>query len=52
MTAPTPAELDQQIIDTGKQLANLERANPRDPAAIAAAIQTLNDLRAQRYPNG
>ena len=48
MTAPTPAELDQAVIDAGKALAVARRADPPDPAVIEAARQSLIDARAAR----
>lgn len=52
MTAPTPAELDQQIIDAGRALARAQQAPVRDTAAINAARALLLQLRAERYPDG
>jgi hypothetical protein len=52
VTAPTPAELDQQLIDASRQLAALEQATPRDAEAIAAAKANVLAVRTQRYPSG
>lgn len=52
MTAPTPTDLDQQIIDAGRALASAQRATPRDEAAVDAARANLLELRALRWPNG
>lgn len=52
MTAPTPAELDAQLIAAARQLAVLEQTSPRDPDAIDASKASLLALRQERYPDG
>lgn len=50
MIDPGTLDLDQQVIDAGRALAQAQRADPRDPDAIDAARTTLQKLRAQRWP--
>lgn len=52
MTAPTPAELDQAVIDAGREYAAAQRATPRDPERISTGRQALDAARAARYPDG
>lgn len=52
MTAPTPAQLDQAVINAMRQLAVDLQANPVDPAIVDADRQTLLDARnARGYPS-
>jgi hypothetical protein len=48
VTAPTPTELDQAVIDAWKALAVAHRTAPPDPAAIETARQNLLAARAAR----
>lgn len=48
MTAPTPAELDQAVIDAMRALAVARQSNPQDPAAVERARQELIDARTAR----
>ena len=48
MTQPTPAELDQAVIDAMRALAVARQADPQDPAAVEAARQALLDARIAR----
>lgn len=48
MTQPTPAELDQAVIDAMRALAIARQADPQDPAAVEQARQTLVAARAAR----
>lgn len=52
MTAPTPAELDQAVIDAMRALAVARQADPPDPAATETARQQLIAARTARgYPS-
>lgn len=51
MTIPATVQLDQQIIDAGRALAQAQRSDPRDQGAIDAARTALQELRAQRWPS-
>lgn len=48
MTSPTPAQLDQAVIDAMRALAELRRADPQDPVAIEQGRQNLLAARAAR----
>jgi hypothetical protein len=48
MTAPTPAELDQAVIDAMRALAVARQADPQDPATVEQARQDLIAARAAR----
>lgn len=48
MTTPTPANLDQAVIDAMRALAVARQADPQDPALIDQCRQTLIDARAAR----
>lgn len=49
MTAPTPAELDQAVLDAMRALAMARQADPQDPATVA---QVRQDLIAARQARG
>lgn len=52
MTAPTPAQLDQAVIDAMRALAIARQADPQDPAAVEQARQDLIAARTARgYAN-
>ena len=48
MTTPTPAELDQAVIDAMRALAVARQADPQDPAAVEQARQDLIAARTAR----
>jgi len=48
VTAPTPAELDQAVIDAMRALAVARQADPQDPAAVESARQALIAARTAR----
>lgn len=48
MTSPTPAQLDQAVIDAMRALAVARQADPQDPAAVEQARQNLLSARAAR----
>lgn len=48
MTTPTPAELDQAVIDAMRALAVVRQADPQDPAAVEQARQNLITARDAR----
>lgn len=49
MASPTPAQLDQAVIDGMRALAAARRADPQDPAAVE---QARADLVAARQARG
>jgi hypothetical protein len=48
MTAPTPAQLDQAVLDAMAALAVARMADPQDPATVEAARQQLIAARVAR----
>lgn len=48
MTAPTPAQLDQAVIDAMRALAVARQADPQDPAVVEQARQDLIAARVAR----
>jgi hypothetical protein len=46
--APTTDALDQAVIDAGRELADAQLAEPRDPERIAAAREALVAAREAR----
>lgn len=48
MTQPTTDDLDQAVIDAGRELADAQLADPRDPERIAAAREALVAAREAR----
>lgn len=52
MTAPTPAELDQAVLDAMRALTVARQASPPNPDAITQARDVLLAARAARgYPD-
>ncbi|MGZ4621447.1 MAG: hypothetical protein ACXVGF_04840 [Blastococcus sp.] len=48
MTQPTPAQLDQAVIDAMRALAVSRQSDPADPAAVEQARQDLIAAREAR----
>ena len=48
MTTPTPADLDQAVIDAMRALAVARQADPQDPAVVEQARQALIAAREAR----
>lgn len=48
MTEPTPAELDQAVIDCGRALALALAADPLDPQTVTDATAALEAAREAR----